>query len=89
MKTAASYGNGSHQCTCSTVQQTNAGQIIHNLINVLGQDEHYMLMEHADLRMLEIKAGSSLVNGKAVRWKTALKWRRSGGITLIVCRGEK
>lgn len=68
---------------------TNAGQIIHNLLNVFGRDEHYMLMEHADLRMLEIKAGSSLANGKAVRWKTALKRRRSGGIPLIVCGGEK
>lgn len=36
-----------------------------------------------------MKAGSSLVNGKAVRWKAALKMGVFRGITPIVCGGEK
>lgn len=64
--------------TCFNVLQTKAGQIIHNLLNVLGRDEHYMVMEHNQELVLirktsEIRTGSSLVNKRAVRWKTALK----------------
>lgn len=38
----------------------------------------------ADPRVLEIKAGSSLVNGKAVRWEKKGKSVKHGGVLHLV-----